>query len=146
MMKMFAASMLMKMFASSMFVAASAFYSVSPLQNARAITASRCIPALMSLPEDPKVREKVAELRASWQRSYGDSGEPEPTEEKLIAMAEEIIAGEAAAAERLLALEAELAADDAKADAYWNAPENVAAREAKAARKAAEKAAENEHQ
>ena len=144
-MKMFA-SMLMKIVAASMFVAASAFHSVSPLQNARAITASRCVPAaLMSLPEDPKVRKKVAELRASWQRSYGDSGEPEPTEEKLIAMAEEIIAGEAAAAERLLALEAELAADDAKADAYWNAPENVAAREAKAARKAAEKAAENEH-
>ena len=137
----------MKLFAASMFVGASAFYSVSPLHNARAITASRCVrAALMSLPEDPKVREKVAELRASWQRSYGDSGEPEPTEEKLIAMAEEIIAGEAAAAERLLALEAELAADDAKADAYWNAPENVAAREAKAARKAAEKAAENEHQ
>ena len=138
--------LVMKMFAASLFVAASAFHSVSPLHNARAITASRCVPAaLMSLPEDPKVREKVAELRASWQRSYGDSGEPEPTEEKLIAMAEEIIAGEAAAAERLLALEAELAADDAKADAYWNAPENVAAREAKAARKAAEKAAENEH-
>jgi hypothetical protein len=126
---------------------ASAFHSVSPLENARAITASRCVPAaLMSLPDDPKVRKKVAELRASWQRSYGDSGEPDPTEEKLISMAEEIIAGEAAGAERLLALEAELAADDAKADAYWNAPENVAAREAKAARKAAEKAAANEHQ
>ena len=122
-------------------LAASAFYSVSPLQNARAITPSRCVPAaLMSLSQEQKLKEKVAELKASWQRSYGESGEPEPTEAQLVTMAEETFAGEAAAAKGMLALEAELAADDARAAEWWYAPENVAAREAKAAaKKAAEK-------
>ena len=121
-------------------LAASAFYSVSPLKNACAITPSRCVPALMSLSQEKKVKQKAAELKASWQRSYGDSGEPEPTEAQLITMAEETFAGEAAAAEGMLALEAELAADDARAAEWWYAPENVAAREAKAAaKKAAEK-------
>jgi hypothetical protein len=130
-------------------LAASAFYIVSPLKHACAIVPARCAPAhlVMSLSQDQKVERKSAELKASWQRSYGDSGQPEPTAAQLITMAEETLAGEAAAAEGMRALEAELAADDAKADAWWNAPENVAAREAKAARKAAaEKAAGKEDQ
>ena len=52
-------------------------------------------------------------------------------------MAEEALAAEAERDAALAKLEAEIAADDAAAVAYWNAPENVAAREKAAAEKAA---------
>ena len=124
-------------------VLAALAFSVSPLKHACVVAPSRCIPALMSLSQGQKVEQKAAELKASWQRSYGDSGRPEPTAAQLITMAEETIAGEIAAAEGMKALEAEIAADDARAAAWWNAPENVAARAAKAA---AKKAAGKEEQ
>ena len=73
----------------------------------------------------------MAEMKDSWQRACGDSGQPEPSEAKLITMAKEALAAEAAAEKTKLALEAELAASEAEAVKYWNSM--AAVREAKAA-------------
>ena len=90
----------------------------------------------MSLPNQ-NVKDKAAEMKISWKKAYGESGQPEPSDAKLLAMAEESLAAESAAEKGMLALEAELAADDARAAEYWFLPENIAAREAKAAAKKA---------
>ena len=99
---------------------------------------SRFSPALLHKKQD--VEDKKAELRASWQKSYAESGEKEPSEEQFQKWAEDILTEEARRNEVLKSLEAQLAESDAEALAYWNSPEMVAAREAKAAaKKAAEK-------
>ena len=105
------------------------------------VAASRFSPALLHEKQD--VQDKIAELKASWQRSYAESGEKEPSEEQFLEWAEDTLTEEARRKEVLKSLEAQLAESDAEALAYWNSPEMVAAREAK---KAAKETAEEDGQ
>lgn len=101
---------------------------------ARISTRTRCSPALMY--EEEALARKVVELRASWQKS-APAGKPEPPESQFVAWAEEHLTEEERGQKVLNSLAAQIAADDAKAAEYWNSPEMVAAREAKAAKRAA---------
>ena len=108
---------------------------VSPLKSTNA-PSRVSVPAFMNLPKQT-VEQKAADIKASWQNTFGETDQPQPSEASLLAMAEEALAAEAERDAALAKLEAEIAADDAAAVAYWNAPENVAAREKAAAEKAA---------
>lgn len=102
-------------------------------------------PVLMHERQD--IERKVAELKTSWKNAAVQNAESgkalrKPSEAQFEIWADEHLTEEARAAEVLKSLEAELAASEAEAAAYWNSPEMVAAREARAAeREAAEREA-----
>ena len=126
----------------------SAFSGAGPLlKSSHAVStraASRFSSAFMYEKQD--VEQRVAELRASWQKTCAkeaaEQNKPEPSQEQFEGWAEEALAEEARREEVLKSLEAEIAASDAEAAARWNSPEMVAARAAKAAERAAAKDSE----
>ena len=97
---------------------------------------SKITQSKISMYEEQDVARKVVELRASWRKS-APPGKAEPSEEQFVEWAEEHLTEEARGKKVLESLAAQIAADDAKAAEYWNSPEMVAAREARAAKKAA---------
>ena len=89
----------------------------------------------VSMYEEEDVERRISELRRSWQNTYSHTGKEEPSEEQLRMWAEEQLTEEVRREEVLKSLEAEIAASDAEALAYWSSPEMVAARAKLAAEK-----------